>query len=75
MADTKDSNPLQDAASHRAEAPTAASSGAQQSAQRQSFAATQYWQRVAAAGRAAKSTEEGKQRQVSAQRPSARTRP
>lgn len=54
MSDTEGSNQSRDPAPHRAEASAAAGAGTQQPAQGRSSAATQYWQGVAAAGRAAK---------------------
>ena len=52
MSDTKGSNPSRDAAPRRAEASASAGASTQQPGQ--ASAATQYWQGVAAAGRAAK---------------------
>jgi hypothetical protein len=75
MADAKGSSQSRDAVFRRAEAPTTANSSTQQSVQERSSAATQYWQRVAAAGRAAKPAEEARSRQMPAQRPSARAKP
>ena len=54
MADTKRPNQPHDPATRRAEAPAVADASTQRPAQEQASAATQYWQGVAAAGRAAK---------------------
>jgi hypothetical protein len=75
MSDTKGSDQSRDAVSRLPEAPTPSDSSAQQSAQGRSSVATQYWQRVAAAGQAAKPAEEGRQHHMPAQRPSARAKP
>lgn len=53
MSDTKGSNQSRNPAPRRAKASASASAGTQQLAQGQASAATQYWQGVAAAGRAA----------------------
>lgn len=75
MSDTKGSDQSRDAAPRLVEATAPAGSSAQQSAQGRSSAATQYWQRVAATGRAAKSAKEGRQHHMPAQRPSTRVKP
>lgn len=54
MSDTKGSNQSRDTASRRAEASAAAGVSSSKPAQVQASAATQYWQGVAAADRAAK---------------------
>lgn len=54
MSDTNGSNQSRDAAPGRAETPAKDGAGTQEAAQVQASAATQYWQSVAAAGRAAK---------------------
>ena len=54
MSDTKGSNPSRDTAPRRAEASAAAGASSSKLAQGQASAATQYWQGVATAGRAAK---------------------
>jgi hypothetical protein len=54
MSDTKSSSPSRDPVPREAEAPAAASASTQQPVQGQVSAATQYWQGIAAAGRAAK---------------------
>jgi hypothetical protein len=54
MSDTRGSNQSRDPAPRRAEASATAGAGNQQAPQERTSAATQYWQGVAAAGRAAK---------------------
>jgi hypothetical protein len=54
MYNTKDSNQSRDVAPCRAEPSAMASANSSKPAQGQASAATQYWQGVAAAGRAAK---------------------
>lgn len=56
MSDNKDSNQSYDPVSRRAEMSGAAEASTQQPVQGRSSAATQYWQGVAAAGRAARPT-------------------
>lgn len=55
MSDTKGSKKSHDSAPRQAEASAAAGPRAQQSVQGRASAATQYWQRLAAAGRVARS--------------------
>lgn len=55
MSDTKGSSQTRNSARRWAEASAAANASRQRSAQGRSFAASEYWQGVAATGRAAKS--------------------
>lgn len=57
MSNTKSSSPSRDPAPRQAGTPATASAITQQPVQGQVSAATQYWQGVAAAGRAAKPAE------------------
>jgi hypothetical protein len=56
MSDTKRPDPSRDTSPHRVEASTTAGAATQHAAPRRSAAATDYWQGVAAMGRAAKSS-------------------
>lgn len=75
MADTEKSPPSRKPAARPVQASASAGTGPQQAVQGRSPTATQYWQGVAAVGRAARSAEERGERQTAGQRPSARTKP
>lgn len=75
MVDTEKFPPFRESAVRPVQASASAGTGPRQAPQSRNSAATQYWQGVATAGRAAGSAEGKGERQAASQRPSARTKP